>query len=52
MEDIINALPDAAVQLSNMVTAMFTSGVALIIVPFVLIELVVLVFSVVRGGKK
>lgn len=49
MENIINALPEAAVQLSNMISAIFASGVGFIIVPFVFIELVVLVFRVVRG---
>lgn len=49
MQDIVNALPDAAIQVSNMITAMFESGVAWIIAPFVFIELAVLVFRSVRG---
>lgn len=51
MEDIINAFPEAATQISNMVSALFASGIATIIVPFVLVELIVLVFGVIRGGK-
>lgn len=49
MQDIINAFPDAAVQVSNMITALFESGIALIIVPFVFIEAVILVFKAIRG---
>lgn len=52
MQDIINAFPDAAVQLSDMITVLFSSGIALIIVPIVLIELIVLVFRGVRGNGK
>lgn len=52
MQDIINAFPEAAGQVSDMISALFSSGVALIIVPFVLIELVVLVLKGVRGNDK
>lgn len=51
MEAILDAFPDAALQISNMISALFASGVAIIIVPFVLIELIVLVFKVVRGKQ-
>lgn len=49
MQEIFDALPAAASQLSDIINDLFTSGVALIVVPFIFIELVVLVFKVVRG---
>lgn len=51
MEEIINAFPGAASEASDMVSLLFSSGIAIIIVPFVLVELIVLVFKVVRGSK-
>lgn len=49
MQDIIDALPAAAAQLSDMIGLLFSSGIALIVVPLILIELIMLVFKVVRG---
>lgn len=52
MQDILDAFPDAAIQVSTMITALFTSGLGYIVVPFLLFELIVLVFAAVRGAKK
>lgn len=49
MQNIIDSLPDAATQLSNLIELAFSSGIALVVVPLILIELIVLVFQVVRG---
>lgn len=51
MQNIFDALPDAASQLSDIITLTFTSGIAWLIVPFVFVELVILVFHVVRGRR-
>lgn len=49
MQDIINAFPDAAFQISNMVSALFSSGLGYIIVPFVFLELAFMVFKAFRA---
>lgn len=52
MQQIIDAFPAAAAELSDLITLSFTSGIAYIVVPLILIELIVLVFQVVRGHEK
>lgn len=52
MQQIFDALPLAAEQVSNLITLTFTSGIALIVIPFILIELISLVYKVVRGHDK
>lgn len=52
MQDIIDAFPEAAIQISNMITALFASGLGYIVVPFIFVELAVLVFRGVRGRDK
>lgn len=49
IQDIIDALPAAAEQLSNLLTFLFTSQIAIIVVPFLLIDLIALVLLVFRG---
>jgi hypothetical protein len=52
MDAILNALPSAAETVSDLLSQLFSSGIGLIVVPFLLIELVILVFKTVRGSGK
>ncbi len=49
MQDILNALPEAATQVSAMITSLFSSGIGLIVVPFLLVEGIILVYQVLKG---
>lgn len=52
MQQIFDALPAAAAEVSDLIDLTFSSGIALIVVPFILIELIGLVYKVVRGHDK
>lgn len=49
MQDIFDALPAAASQLSDFIDLLFSSGIALIVVPFIFIELLAFVYKMMRG---